>query len=172
MGHLPKINSLRDCGLLKLFMVPNMTNQTFLLFEIIHWWDVDTQQFIIGPELFSIDMEDIYFLTWLSSQGALAVLSGAWSTSEEIVQSLKWQHCREGVQREKDKIYIKDIEDLTLQTLAYTIIRVAGTQALHIVTKPHLELCIICLEPTFFNWCEGMLMNVKSQLMKMKRSRN
>jgi len=42
MTHQPTLDALRNFGFLKLYMIPIMWNQAFLLSEIIWWWDVDS----------------------------------------------------------------------------------------------------------------------------------
>jgi hypothetical protein len=61
------VNSLRQCGLLKFFKVQGMRAQLRLLEYLVHMWDVDQQVFCVGTHILEIDIEDIYFLTWVIS---------------------------------------------------------------------------------------------------------
>ncbi len=99
------------------------------------------------------------------------MLAGVCKTSGETVQIYIKQHCRATAQREKNRIIIQYLVDVTHQTLAYNVTPVAGTSAPHTVTKPHLDLALRRMQPTLFNWCEGMVANVKEQITKMKRVR-
>lgn len=63
-----------------------------------------------------------------------------------------------------------NVPDSTCTSIYYDM--VARTQAPHIVMILHLQLCIKCLEPTLLNWCEGMLVNIKAQLTKVKKGKN
>ena len=116
-------------------------------------------------------LEEIYYLTSLSRQGAIIVLAGVRSTSGETMKNYIQQQCRVGAQRDKDRIMIEDLANITLQTLAYIVTWVAGTTLPHSVTKKYLDLDQKCMQPTLFNWCEGTLANVREQLTNMKRGK-
>jgi hypothetical protein len=60
------LNSLRQCGLLKLFKIQGMMAQLRLLEYLVHMWDVDQQVFRLGAHILKIDIDDIYFLIELS----------------------------------------------------------------------------------------------------------
>jgi hypothetical protein len=70
------VNSLRQCGLLKLFKIQDMRAQLRLLEYLVHMWDVDQQVFHVGPHVLSLDIKDIYFLTGLSHHGYHVNLTG------------------------------------------------------------------------------------------------
>jgi hypothetical protein len=53
-----------------------MRAQLRLLEYLVHMWDVDHQVFHVGAYIFSLDIEDIYFLTRLSHHGACVTLTG------------------------------------------------------------------------------------------------
>ena len=100
------------------------------------------------------------------------VLTGVRSHSQETIQSMRAAQCRVVAREEKNKILREDIHDLTLRTIAYKVVRVAGSVAPHAVTVAQLELCLRCMEPTLFNWCEGMVACVKDKLTRLKRGRS
>ena len=64
---------------------------------------------------------------------------------------------------------IKSLVDLPLRTVVYTIGRAVGTRAAHLTSRSHMLYALLCMEPTIFNWCEGMLACMKSQLNKCKK---
>lgn len=92
------------------------------------------------------------------------MLSGAHSTSGEIIKILMEQHWREDCHIDREKVNIEDLKDLALQTLECIVTLRACTKAPHILNKPHMELCLVCLEPTLTSQCEGFLVNVKAKL--------
>jgi hypothetical protein len=71
------IAALRDCGLLKFFRILGMRAQVGLLEYLVLMWDPDQQLFHVGVHTFSLDIEDIYFLTGLSRRGYHASLTGS-----------------------------------------------------------------------------------------------
>jgi hypothetical protein len=71
------IATLRDCGLLKFFRILGMRAQVRLLEYLVLMWDPDQQLFHVGVHTFSLDIEDIYFLTGLSRRGYHASLTGS-----------------------------------------------------------------------------------------------
>jgi hypothetical protein len=58
-NHPPTIASLRDCGLLKYFLIPCMRAQIRLLEYLVCMWDPDQQVFHVGVHTLSLDIEDI-----------------------------------------------------------------------------------------------------------------
>jgi hypothetical protein len=45
----------------------------------------------------------------------------------------------------------------------------AGSASLHMALQSYFQYAIECLEPQVFNWCEGVLRSMKTQLTKSKR---
>ena len=76
------------------------------------------------------------------------------------------QDCGLGTESQSGKLRIQSIVDLPLRIVVYTIGKVAGTRASHLTIKSHMLYDLQCMEPTVFNWCEGMLVCLKSQLNK------
>ena len=58
--------------------------------------------------------------------------------------------------------------DCPLRLAVYTIGKVVKTRSAHLTTKSHMLYALECMEPTIFNWCEGMLVSLKDQLNKCK----
>ena len=123
---------------------------------------------MVGVHILPIEVEDIYFLTGLSMRGSPVVLSGA-RGGEGSLDDIIDQHCSLGTESQSGKLQIKSLVDLPLRTMVYTIGKVAGTRASHLPSRSHMLYALQCMEPTVFNWCEGMLVCLKSQLNKCKR---
>ena len=71
------IEALRNHGILKYFQILGMKAHIRLLEHIIDMWDLDKEHFVVGVHILPIEVEDIYFLTSLSTSGSPVVLSGA-----------------------------------------------------------------------------------------------
>ena len=72
------VNVLHECGLHKLFLCLNMRSQPLLLQQLVDMWDQDAGDFMVGDQILRLEIEDIYFLTWLSQIGAMEVLVEVW----------------------------------------------------------------------------------------------
>ena len=53
--------------------------------------------------------------------------------------------------------------------LVYTIRKFVGTRSAHMSTREHMLYSMECMEHTFFNWCEGILVSLKDQMNKRKQ---
>jgi hypothetical protein len=72
-------------------------------------------------------------------------------------------------ERYKGKVAIRGVWDLTLRTILFTIARMEGSASPHMVLQSYFQYAIECLEPQVFNWCDGLLWSMKTQLTKRKR---
>ena len=61
------IDALRNCELLKYFRIPGMKAHVHLLEYIIDMWDPDQEHFVVGVHIMPTEIEEIYFLTILST---------------------------------------------------------------------------------------------------------
>ena len=61
------IDSLRGCGLLKFLCATSMIYHARLLEYILHMWNPEQHHFEVGPHILTVEVEDIYFLTRLST---------------------------------------------------------------------------------------------------------
>jgi hypothetical protein len=80
-------------------------------------------------------------------------------------------HCVLGTKKHSGKVAIKDVQDFPLRTILYTITWMAGNATPHMALQRHFQYSIECMEPRFFNWCEGLLKNMKKQLKKCRNGR-
>jgi hypothetical protein len=130
-------------------------------------WDVDQQVFHVGFHVLSLDIEDIYFLTGLSRRGARATLTagrcGGLSMSEYIRL-----YCDPGAKWHKGEVAIRGVRDMTLRTILFTIAQMEGSASPHMALQSYFQYAIEFTEPRVFNWCDGLLRSMKSQLTKRK----
>jgi hypothetical protein len=77
-------------------------------------------------------------------------------------------HCALGTEKHSGKFSIIDVLDLPLHTILYTITQMEGSVYPHMALQSHFQYAIECMEPRVFNWCEGVLKNMKKQLRKCR----
>jgi hypothetical protein len=167
-NHPPTIAALRDYGLLKYFCIPGMRAQVRLLEYLVWMWDPDQQVFIVGAHTLTIDIEDIYFLTGLSRHGSYVSLSESRKGGLKMREYCN-QYCVPEVERQKGKVAIWGVTDLTLCTILFTIARMAGSATPHMALQSYFQYAIKCIEPRVFNWADAVLHNIKKQLTKCRR---
>ena len=137
-------NVLRNCGLFKFFKMPNMKSNVRLLEMLVNYWEPDQDCFIIDQMPLHIEVEDIYFITGLSRRGDAVDLHGkplGGLTVEDYVQI----HCIENSKKVGTQIAIRDIRDLHINILLFTIGRVAGSASLHQASRTHMSIAVECL---------------------------
>lgn len=78
------------------------------------------------------------------------------------------RHCFRGVALKDERIDIKTIERLPLRAIGFTIARLCGSATLPLLTKAQIQISVECLQPTIFNWCEGVVANFKGKLTRGK----
>jgi hypothetical protein len=107
-----------------------MRAQLRLLEYLVHIWDVDQQLFHVGVHMLTLDIKDIYFLTGLSRHGYHATLTGGRGGGLPMSEFCR-QYCVPEAERSKGKVSIWGVQDLTLQTILFTIAHMAGSAAPH-----------------------------------------
>ena len=113
----------------------------------------------------------MYFLTGLSRRGLPISLTGS-TVGGETVRDYVMQYCYPGSEpRKYGKINIRDVRDLPLRTILFTITKLAGTITFHVANRSYMQYALECLEPTVFNWSEVVLSQIKEQLNKEKGGR-
>ena len=101
--------------------------------------------------MFSITVEDVYFLTGLSRRGLPISLTGS-TVGGEIVRDYVMQYCYPRVEPSKDgKINIWDVRYFPLRTILFKITKLVGTITLHLVNRSYMQYALQCMEPTIFN---------------------
>lgn len=118
---------------------------------------------------FTID--DIYFLMGLSRLGAPNSFSG-FTRGGELVRYYIRQFCQEGSQTSRvGNINTRDVEDLPLRTILFTLSKLAGSATLHLENRSYMQYALECLEPKVFNRCETIFSLMKEQLTKVKNGK-
>jgi hypothetical protein len=123
-----------------------MRAQLVLLDHSVQMWDVNKQAFHVGVHTLTLEIDDIYFLTGLSHSGSWVSLSGKRGGGEPMDYYVE-HHCATGTEKHSGKVSIKDVEDLYLRTILYTITHVAGSVAPHMALQSHFQYVIECMEP-------------------------
>jgi hypothetical protein len=122
----------------------------------------------VGFHVLSLDIEDIYFLIGLSHHGAHVTLiggrGGGLSMSEYICR-----HYETDAKRHKGKVAIQGVRYLTLRAILFTIAWMEIIMLPHMALKSYFQHVVECMEPQVFNWCDGVLHSMKTQLTKRKR---
>ena len=121
------IATLRDYRILKLLRTPSMVSHEQFLEHILRMWNPEQQYFKVGAHNLTVEVEDIYFLTGLSRQGAPISLTGS-REGDITTQELIDRHCIPGTRTSQNKIPIKAVRDGPLWTVLFTMQRVAGSQ--------------------------------------------
>jgi hypothetical protein len=70
-------------------------------------------------------------------------------------------HCVPKDERNKGKVAIWGVQDLTLRTILFTIARMAGSSAPHMALQIYFQYAIECTEPRVFNWEDAVLRSIK-----------
>lgn len=77
LGNQDKVDALRNSGLLKFFLCPNMRARPLLLEWLVSMWDLDSRHFMVRDEILTLDINGIYLLKVFPHRGALVVLIGS-----------------------------------------------------------------------------------------------
>jgi hypothetical protein len=159
--------ALRNCGLLKYVKMQKMKKEVLLLEHMIGLWNVAEQGFQMGMQLLTIELEDVYFITGLSKRGAPIVLTGQRALPAPVDEYLA-NHCVPGARLVGGRIAIKDIRDLSLRSILFSITSIEGSTSAHLVSRSQVAYGLQCLEPTLFNWSAGFLHHVKEQITRCR----
>lgn len=161
------INAMRNCGLLKFFRTRRLRAQMELFLYLISLWDFDQKIFIIKGQELVMEEIDIYFINGLSRRGQRVQLFGS-RPGGESTSGLIRKHFPGLEMTMGGKVKKKKITNPPLRNILFTIARIYGMQALHEASQSQLRYAVDCLTPTVFNWCGGLLDNMKRQLTKGK----
>jgi hypothetical protein len=134
---------------------------------LVRMWDVDQNVFHVGVHVLSLDIKDIYLLTGMSRHGAQVTLIGGRGGGLPMSEYIRL-YCEPGAERCKGKVAIRGVCDLTLRTILFTIAQMVGSYSPHMDLHRYFQYAIECTEPCVFNWCDGLLRSMKSQLTKRK----
>lgn len=161
------LDSLRGCGLLKFFKMPNMKENTRLLELLILYWSAEEDVFVIDQMPLRIEIEDIYFITGLSRRGERVHSTGR-TRGNLSVEDYVRIYCPGNLEKVGSQIPIKYVESLSLRIILFTIARVNSSVALHQALRVSMNLVVDCLS-TVFDWCTPLLANMKKQLTSIQK---
>jgi hypothetical protein len=78
------------------------------------------------------------------------------------------RHCVPGERLVGGRIPIKDIRELPLRSILFSIMSVTESTSAHLASRSQVAYGVQCLEPTLFNWSAGFLRNVKEQVSQCR----
>lgn len=168
LGGQEIIDALHNCGLLRFFMCPGMGAQPLLLQRLVAMWDTNCQLFMGKDQELNLEVEDIYFIMGLSQIGVTAMFTIRGEGGESVDTYVREYCCRD-TQKVSGKVSITQVVSLSLQTILYTVMRITGSITPHMATKGHIQYAFIAMDGVVYNWCMGLLVNMKDQLTRCKR---
>jgi hypothetical protein len=77
-------------------------------------------------------------------------------------------HCVPGSRLVGGRIAIKDVRDLPLRSIIFSITTLAGSTSSHLASRSQVAYGLQCLEPTVFNWSATFLQNVKEHISRCR----
>jgi hypothetical protein len=123
-----------------------MRAQLRLLEYLVHMWDVDQWVFHVGAHILTLDIKDIYFLIGMSLRGSHVTLKrnrgGGLSMNDYIRQ-----YCVPEAERHSDKVAIRDVLDLPLWTILFTITCMEGSAYPHMSLQSYFQYVVECMDP-------------------------
>lgn len=140
-----------------------MWKQVFLLEHIVSIWDVNGQVFLVGPHILKLELEDIYFLGGLSKRGE-AITFNVHRGSEYSTKEYIDEFNRVGTCKVSGKIPIRDLTNIPLHTILFTLTKIEHSTGPHLTLKSQMALAIEFLELKVFNCSHSVLVNLKDQL--------
>jgi hypothetical protein len=117
-----------------------MRKEVLLLEYLIGLWDDVEQAFHIGPHMLNIELDDVYFLMGLSRRGAPILLSEQWATPHPTKEYVV-EHYIPGSQLVGGQIVIKDVRDLALRSILFTVTKLVGSTSAHLASKSPNVIC-------------------------------
>jgi hypothetical protein len=105
----------------------------------------------------------MYCLTGLLKRGVPIYFFGQRALPKQVGMYLA-HHCIPGVRLVGGRIPIKDIRELPLWSILFSIMSMMGSTSAHMASRSQVAYGVQCLEPTLFNWSAGFLRNVKEQV--------
>ena len=70
-------------------------------------------------------------------------------------------YCEPGTQKRGNYIPIVHICNFPLQVLASTIVRVARSSSLHLVTWNQMRLAVDCIQGALYDWCSRVISTMR-----------
>ena len=132
-------------------------------------WEPDSQRFLVGDQYLDIEVDDIYFLTGLSCRGEMVEFCGQGGGGEPVESYIR-DLCAKGTFRQGGKLPIQHVTDIPLCTILYTVTGIAGSTSTHLASKRQVMISIRTIDGVVFDWCSGLLTNLKDQLTAVARA--
>ena len=77
--------------------------------------------------------------------------------------------CAEGTRRQGEKLPISHVTDIPLRMILYTMTRIIGSTSAHLASKNQVMISVRATEGVVFDWCSGLLANLKDQLTRYRQ---
>ena len=139
---------------------------------LINYWYHDLGASDLQGEILEITLEDIYFISDLSRRGAPVNLEGIGRGGDLLsVQNYIDTYSAPSTQKNGTFIPIVHIRSFPLQVLVSTIVRVAVSSSVHLVTWNQMRIAVECLQGALYDWCSGVIPTMKKKLSDYKRGR-
>ena len=74
-----------------------------------------------------------------------------------------------GAQKVSGKLPISQVMSIPLKTILFSVTRIARSTAPHLASKAQMQYALIALDGVVYNWCMGLLVNMKDQLTRCRR---
>jgi len=146
--------ALRNYGLLKYFKLQKMKKEVLLRDYLIGLWDDVKQAFQIGPKLLKIELDDVYFLTGFSRRGAPILLSRHQETPHPTKVYVV-DHYIPGSRLVGGQIMIKDVRDLALRLIVFSITKLEGSTSAHLASKSQIYMLYSVWSPNYLTGVWG-----------------
>lgn len=137
---------------------------------MVAMWEPDSQRVLVGDQYLEIEIDDIYFLTGLSRQGEPVEFGGRGGGGEPVESYIR-DLCAEGTCCQGGKLPIQHVTDIPLRMTLYTMTRIIGSTSAHLASKSQVMISIRATEGVVFDWCSGLLANLKDQLTHCRQGR-
>jgi hypothetical protein len=160
-------DALRNFDLLKYFKLQKMKKEVLLLECMIGLWNTAEKGFQIGSQMLYIELEDVYFLTDLSKRGPPIILSRQQGVPMPVKEYVA-NHFVPGSRLVGSRIVKKNVRDLPLRSVLFSITNLVGITSAHLASRSHMAYALQCVEPTLFNWSTIFLHNVKDQISRCR----
>jgi hypothetical protein len=77
--------------------------------------------------------------------------------------------CAKGTRHQGEKLPIQHVIDIPLRMILYTVTRIAGSTSAHSASKSQVMISIRATKGMVFDWCSGLLANLKDQLTRCRQ---
>ena len=89
----------------------------------------------------------------------------------ESVDSYVSDLCVEGTPKQGAKLPIQHVTEIPLKTILFVVTRIAGSTSTHLASKSQVLISLRATDKVVFDWCLGLLANLKDQLTCCREGR-